>query len=300
VAALGGAPGFVRVEGPRALRLPLPDAGAPREWAGAALLFFVPGLGETLRANGRARVHENGLAFELQEAFGHCAKALIRSAFWQRARGEAVERGEGALGDGGEAGPRAPGPLAAPAVADFLAHSPFLVFGSGDGAGASDASPRGDPAGFARILDADTLALPERRGNRRTDTLHNLLARPDAALLALVPGDPRALELVGRARLTREPSLLARMAVAGKAPKLAVLLRVARAELAVCPALAASGLWDPARHPSLDGLPPMARVFADHVRRSRQRGVAATAIRALTSERWLAPMLQRDYEDGLY
>jgi hypothetical protein len=44
----------------------------------------------------------------------------------------------------------------------------------------------------------------------------------------------------------------------------------------------------------------MARVFADHVRRSRQRGVAATAIRALTSERWLAPMLQRDYEDGLY
>jgi hypothetical protein len=150
------------------------------------------------------------------------------------------------------------------------------------------------------VLDAETLAVPDRPGNRRTDTFHNLLEFPRASLLALVPGDDRALEVSGRASLSRDPALLETMAVRDRRPKLALLLRAGAVRLARSPELAAAGLWDAARRPRQGELPPIAQVLADHVKQNRQRGVAAAALRKLVSARALGPALARDYEDGLY
>src|SRR5690349_1282033 len=83
----------------------------------------------------------------------------------------------------------------------FIAHCPFVLVGSGDAAGNLDVSPRGDAPGFVAVLDERALALPERPGNRRADTLCNVLQRPKVALLFLVPGRGDTLRVSGSARI---------------------------------------------------------------------------------------------------
>lgn len=291
-AALGGPAGFAHVESARRLRLPAPGGAAPPPRAPAALLFFVPGLGETLRVNGRlAAASDGGLVVEVEEAFAHCAKALIRSALW---------KGGAPAEQTSESFAPATGPLADPAIRDFLTRAPFAVLASRDASGAADTSPKGDPAGFLTIVGERTVAVPDRPGNRRTDTFHNVLEEPATAILALVPGDPQSLELSGRARLSDDPALLAPMAVRGKVPKLAMLLDVERTVLAPSAAIAAADLWNPVNVRDASELPRMSQVFIDHVKLNKQRGIAATALRTLASERVLGKALAKDYENNLY
>jgi PPOX class probable FMN-dependent enzyme len=286
---VGGSPGFAAVRDERRFGLPR-DAAAPaapsRDGVGA--IFFVPGLGETLRVNGRVCTGEDGLEIAVEEAFIHCAKALIRSKLWSVAP-ETSTVGE----DGGRS-------LDSPAVRDFLARSPFAVVASADRAGAADVSPKGDPPGFARILDARHLALPDRVGNFRTDTFHNIIEDPRVALLFLAPGDLRTLTVTGRGAVTTRAPWLAEMAVAGKVPKAALVVEVEELALAPSQALAASGFWDPARHVDLARLPRMGDVLADHVRGNKQGGVAAKAIRGLVSGSMIERGLVKDYRDKLY
>jgi predicted pyridoxine 5'-phosphate oxidase superfamily flavin-nucleotide-binding protein len=288
-AVLGGPPGFARIESPGRLRVPMPEHGVPEPGSPGALLFLVPGLGETLRINGR--LHADGdLRIEIEEAFVHCAKALIRSAFWDG----------GAPAEGAVKQDVGTGALADPEIAAFLARAPFAVIASCDAAGAADASPKGDPAGFVALVGGTAVAVPDRPGNRRTDTFHNLLDRSAIALLVLVPGETTTLELSGRASLTRDPALLATMTVQGKTPKIAMVLDVERARLAACAALAAADLWSPARRADLSGLPRMATVWTDHVKLNKQRGLAATAMRKLVNASVLGAAIDRDYETNLY
>lgn len=287
-AVLGGPPGFARVESPGRLRVPLPESGAPEPGSPAALLFLVPGLGETLRINGRVQ-GDGDLRIEVEEAFVHCAKALIRSALWEG----------GAPPEGAVKPAVGTGALADPEIAAFLARAPFAVIASCDASGAADASPKGDPAGFVALAGGTTVAVPDRPGNRRTDTFHNLLDRPATAIVALVPGDGRTLELSGRASLSREPALLAAMAVHGKVPKLAMLLDVELARLAPSAALAAADLWK-APHPDRSVLPRIATVWTDHVKLNKQRGLAATAMRKLANARMIGAAIDRDYKTNLY
>jgi uncharacterized protein len=287
-AAVGGKPGFARVESPGRLRVPLPEGAVPEPGSGAALIFFVPGLGETLRVNGRATA-DGDLRIEVEEAFVHCAKAVIRSALWTG----------GAPCEAASVAAAGAGPLADADVRAFIERAPFAVLASGDASGAADVSPKGDPAGFLLVRGA-AVAVPDRPGNRRTDTFHNLLEEPRVAILALVPGDPRALELTGRASLTKDDALLATMAVKGKVPKIAMVLDVESCRLAPCAALEAAALWDPARVRPAAELPKMARVLVDHVKQNKIRGLAATAMRKLVAETPLAAGLARDYKDNLY
>jgi uncharacterized protein len=102
----GGHPGFVRVEGPN--RLLMPDRpGNNRidsfknivEGTGfVQLIFFVPGIDETLRVGGKGRLsaapellrsmEEFGKApravldIAVHEAYFHCGKALMRAGLW--------------------------------------------------------------------------------------------------------------------------------------------------------------------------------------------------------------------------
>src|SRR4051812_2544475 len=69
----------------------------------------------------------------------------------------------------------------------FIAASPMVIIGS-QGAAAADNSPRGDVPGFVKVADDHTLLIPDRRGNNRLDTLHNLVRNPKVGLLFLVPG----------------------------------------------------------------------------------------------------------------
>ena len=77
-----------------------------------------------------------------------------------------------------------------------------------------DLSPKGDPAGFVQILDDKTLAIPDRPGNRRLDTLHNVLEQPHVGLMFMVPGRGEVLRVSGVAQIVNDPDLLATMAIA--------------------------------------------------------------------------------------
>lgn len=281
---VGGAPGALRPVGSAAGTVGLTVPGDPGLPGSRALLTLLPGRPETLRVNGRASA--GGLIVE--EAFLHCGKAVLRSGLWQTPTGPAdvaEEFGEGPPG---------------PAARAFLAAAPFVVIVSTDRDGAADASPKGDPAGFLVAAGSGTVAVPDRPGNQRMDTLYNVLERAEIALLALVPGDDRTLEISGTARLTDDPGLLGRMAVRGRSPKIAVLVDVRRWWLADSPALRAADPWNPARHVPEGRLPSPAKVWADHVRRGRTGGWAARGARALVSEKVLAPVVGLDYRRNLY
>src|SRR6266576_6573606 len=105
-----------------------------------------------------------------------------------------------------------------PLTRQFVERSPFVCVATARPDGGLDVSPRGDPAGFVRILDERTLLLPDRPGNRIADTLTNLLADPRIALLFLIPGVGDSFRVNGRAVVTDDPELLARSAVEGKVP----------------------------------------------------------------------------------
>ncbi len=136
----------------------------------------------------------------------------------------------------------------------FIELSPFVVLASG-GPDGLDCSPRGDAPGFVQILDARTLAMPDRPGNNRVDSLRNVVAAPQVGLLFMVPGVGETLRVNGRARVSLDPELLQRCAVDGKPPRSVLLIEVQSVYFHCAKAIARSNLWDPARHVERSQLP---------------------------------------------
>jgi len=135
-----------------------------------------------------------------------------------------------------------------PLTRQFVERSPFVVVATGRPDGGLDVSPRGDPAGFVRILDDRTLLLPDRPGNKLADTLTNLLRDDRIALLFLIPGVNDTFRVNGRARIVDDPELLADSEVERKAPQLGLLVEVEEAYTQCPKALLRSELWNPERH----------------------------------------------------
>lgn len=135
-----------------------------------------------------------------------------------------------------------------PETVRLIGASPFLLIGTAHPDGGLDVSPRGDPAGFVRILDERTLLMPERPGNRLADALTNLLADPRVALLFLLPGQGVTFRVNGKAEITDDPELLGPSAVEGKVPRLGLLITVAEAYTQCPKAVMRSELWNPERH----------------------------------------------------
>src|SRR5579864_9763648 len=73
-----------------------------------------------------------------------------------------------------------------PLSRQFIERSPFVCIATARPDGGLDVSPRGDPAGFVRILDDRTLLMPDRPGNRIADTLTNLFEDDRIGLLFLI------------------------------------------------------------------------------------------------------------------
>ncbi|MBO0768389.1 MAG: pyridoxamine 5'-phosphate oxidase family protein, partial [Solirubrobacterales bacterium] len=138
---------------------------------------------------------------------------------------------------------------------EFIAASPFVLVGTAARGGGLDVSPKGDPAGFVRILDDTTLLLPDRPGNRLADTLTNLLDDPRIALLFLIPGVDEMFRVNGTARITDDPELLAASAVEAKTPKLGLLIDIEEAYTHCSKAALRAELWNPEHHRERSELP---------------------------------------------
>jgi PPOX class probable FMN-dependent enzyme len=136
----------------------------------------------------------------------------------------------------------------------FIELAPFAVLATAGPEGL-DCSPRGDAPGFVRIIDEKTLAIPDRVGNNRIDSLRNIIVEPRLALLFVVPGVGETLRVNGRGRISNEAALLESFAVDGKLPRTVVLVDVDAVYFHCSKALARSRLWDPARHIERSRLP---------------------------------------------
>lgn len=145
----------------------------------------------------------------------------------------------------------------------FIQRSPFLCIGTQGLEGRADVSPRGDAPGFVQILDAGTLAIPDRPGNNRLDTLENIMANPSVGLLFMIPGYDETLRVNGRARLSTQPNLLEAMAVDGRRPRLAIVVEIDEVFLHCAKAFRRSHLWDPAHRQDRSDMPSLIKMILD-------------------------------------
>jgi uncharacterized protein len=148
----------------------------------------------------------------------------------------------------------------------FIARAPFLVIGTQSRDGRADVSPRGDPAGFVRVLDATTLAIPDRPGNNRLDSLVNILANPSVGLLFIVPGFDDTLRVNGVARLVTDPGLLETMRVDGRLPRLAIVVKVREAFMHCAKAFRRARLWDPATFRDRREMASLSRIILEQTK----------------------------------
>lgn len=128
----------------------------------------------------------------------------------------------------------------------WLAATPFCVVATAGADGRCDASPKGDPAGtLVHVIDEKTIAIAERKGNRRVDGYRNVLQNPHVGLNFLIPGRGDTLRVNGRARLVREAPFFDAMAVKGVRPVLALVVEVETVFFHCAKAFLRSRLWDP-------------------------------------------------------
>ena len=170
----------------------------------------------------------------------------------------------------------------------FIGLSPMCLVATADASGKQDVTPRGDPPGSFKVLDEHTVALADRPGNNRLDTLKNLLANPEIALIFLIPGIAETVRVAGTARLSVDPELLESMAVQGKTPKCAIVVSVRQAYLHCAKALLRSKLWQPDYVQPKGTFPPISRMVGDQIgltEEEKKIGEART---------------ERAYRDGLW
>ncbi|MEV7545663.1 pyridoxamine 5'-phosphate oxidase family protein [Streptomyces sp. NPDC089915] len=125
----------------------------------------------------------------------------------------------------------------------WIARSPLCLIATSAADGSCDLSPKGDPPGFAKVLDDTTLVIPDRPGNRRADGYRNILSNPHVGLLFIVPGRGDTLRVNGRARLLRDAPFFDTMTVKGHRPSLALLVETEEIYFHCSRAFLRSGVW---------------------------------------------------------
>ncbi|MFT4414243.1 pyridoxamine 5'-phosphate oxidase family protein [Fredinandcohnia humi] len=149
---------------------------------------------------------------------------------------------------------------------DFISKSPFLLISTSDDKGYCDVSPRGDLPGFVQVLDKNFLLIPERPGNKRMDTMRNILSNPHVGLLFCIPTLGETLRVNGKATLVKDKELLQKMAIKGREPLVAIGVEVEECYLHCAKAFKRSGLWDPNTWPEVDSLPHAAKIIFEHAK----------------------------------
>ncbi|QOR68276.1 pyridoxamine 5'-phosphate oxidase family protein [Cytobacillus suaedae] len=149
---------------------------------------------------------------------------------------------------------------------DFISRSPFLVISTSDNYGKCDVSPRGDHPGFIKIIDEKRFLIPERPGNKRMDSLYNIISNPHAGLLFVIPGLQETLRINGKASLIQDEDLLEEMAVNGRKPLIAIAIEVEECFIHCAKAFKRSGLWQPSTWPPAESLPSAAKILSAHAK----------------------------------
>ena len=131
-----------------------------------------------------------------------------------------------------------------------------------------DVSPKGDPSGFVHVLDDTTLAIPDRLGNRRADTIRNVLQNPNVGMIFLIPGKEETLRINGTAIIVRDRWLREQMAIDGKLPDQALVITVKEVFFHCAKCVIRSKLWESDQWPDLAGQSSLAQAMVDQAKLS--------------------------------
>ncbi|TXC86033.1 pyridoxamine 5'-phosphate oxidase family protein [Metabacillus litoralis] len=146
----------------------------------------------------------------------------------------------------------------------FISKSPFLTLSTSNSQGECDVSPRGDYPGFVTIIDDQHLFIPERPGNKRMDSLHNIISNSHVGLLFFIPSLGETLRINGKAYITRDPELLEKSVVNGKVPLFGIGVKVEECYVHCAKAFIRSGLWNPETWNEKETLPSMPEMLITH------------------------------------
>ncbi len=189
-----------------------------------------------------------------------------------------------------------PGKLPAAAKSDrlddlcrrFIAESSLICIGSCDVAGRQDVSPRGDHPGFVRVIDEHTLVIPDRPGNRKLETLSNILANPQIAILFFIPGHDETLRIFGQACISRNADLLAQSTVHEKLPKSVMIVKIEQVYPHCGRSLRRADLWNSSKFPGRENVPTLAAIGL------KMAGIDHSQVDEVDAQ------IQQSYRIGLY
>ena len=146
----------------------------------------------------------------------------------------------------------------------FIENSPFITIATSDLNRNFDVSPKGDPAGFVKILSDTMLAIPDRPGNKKADTLTNIIQNPSIGLIFLIPGIKETLRVNGEAKIVTDKSVLELLSCNGKPPSIAIIVNVKEAFMHCAKCIIRSNLWRKIDDAQERSVPSLAKALVDH------------------------------------
>jgi PPOX class probable FMN-dependent enzyme len=132
-----------------------------------------------------------------------------------------------------------------PAALNIIRSARLIFLATFSHDGQIDVSPRGGRQGFVRVLDSNTFAIPDEKGNRHIRTLSNIVENGRVGVTFITPGDTLTLRVIGSATVSQSPSAKALFPSLSK-PPLTVTLVETEVCFVHCPkAFTRSELWKP-------------------------------------------------------
>jgi len=147
----------------------------------------------------------------------------------------------------------------------FISKSPFIIISTSDDLGCCDASPRGDHPGFVYVIDEKHLFIPERPGNRKMDSIQNIIHNPHIGIIFIIPGMEETFRVNGKACISRDEALLNKTAVNGKLPLMGIGVEIEEGYMHCAKAFKRANLWNAEKWLPESDLPSAAKMIAAHV-----------------------------------
>jgi predicted pyridoxine 5'-phosphate oxidase superfamily flavin-nucleotide-binding protein len=223
-----------------------------------SLYFLIPGVGHGLRINGKAcqikpindKKEERKVVLTINSVYLHCARAITRAGLWNTRliTDLPIENSTKNL-----------------TVKEIIESSPYLLLSTQDAIGNTELSPRGDPAGFVKFIDENSVLLPERPGNRVAVSLTNIINNPAVGLSFLIPGLNQIIYLEGNAHITSDQALLSPFAIKEKIPKLGIIISINKLSSHKSAALESTAIWQEESHISSTSLTPFSKALTAHM-----------------------------------
>lgn len=225
----------------------------------ASLFFMVPGIGHSLRINGTlTAINTHDGILNIEGVYFHCARATARSGLFSENK-------------------------AAHSKTVITEHnifnqSPYGLLKTHNAKGQTEISPRGDEAGFIKVINSGTIFMPERPGNKVAISLRNIISNPNIELLLMVPNTAYTLNISGQAHVTTDPTLLALSDVNGKQAKIGIVIKVISRQFQFDQRLATSQLWDSKKFVDENRLTPFSKALSSHMKGTGLMGKATTLV----------------------